>query len=126
MAIPSTEQLVLSVKQFLETDVIPKLEHRTAFHARIAANVLAIIARDIAGAPDTVERDILSRLLGQETDEAADKLCQKIRAGSIDETTPAVIDSLMQIARARVAADNPRYSTYQRLLVQESGTASSI
>jgi hypothetical protein len=118
MPIPSTEQLVLSVKTFLETDVIPKLEHRAAFHARVAANVLAIVAREMQQAPDTVARDALTSLLKRPSDHPAQEVCADIRNGTLSVETDGVVDTLLRVAMTRVAVDNPKYSSYMRLLGQ--------
>jgi Domain of unknown function (DUF6285) len=103
MTVPSAEQLILAVKHFLESDVLPQLEHRTAFHARVASNVLGIVARELAQRPDTASEN------------SAALLCADIRAGKTTEETPGVLDHLLQATRAQVAIDNPKYSTYVRM-----------
>src|SRR3989442_13203209 len=46
---PSVRELLDAVRAFLEEDVVPALEGPQQFHARVAANVLAIIGRELAG-----------------------------------------------------------------------------
>jgi Domain of unknown function (DUF6285) len=99
MAVPTHHQLIEAVKQFIDSDVTPKMEGRTAFHARIASNVLAIVMRELAQgiAPDNA------------------KLCADIRSGAMDENTTGLLDTLLAQSMAQVAIDNPKYSTYLRL-----------
>jgi hypothetical protein len=115
MAVPTPEQLVLAVKQFLETDVIPVLENRTAFHARVAANVLAIVARDLSQTPEKTEADALSRLLPGPSEIPAQDVCDALRNGTLTENSENLLDILLKASMARVAVDNPKYSTLQRL-----------
>ncbi|MDQ4111210.1 MAG: DUF6285 domain-containing protein [Actinomycetota bacterium] len=44
---PTTEELAASVRAFLLDDVVPQVEGRTQFHARVAASVLAMIEREL-------------------------------------------------------------------------------
>jgi hypothetical protein len=45
---PTREELIDAVRDFLETDVVPALEGTLKFHARVAANVLGIVGRELA------------------------------------------------------------------------------
>jgi hypothetical protein len=45
---PTAEELLEAARRFLEHDVVPQLDGPRQFHARVAANVLAIVAREIA------------------------------------------------------------------------------
>ena len=40
-------ELVEAVRDFLEQKAMPELKGHTAFHARVAANALAIVAREL-------------------------------------------------------------------------------
>lgn len=44
---PSAEDLLRTVERFLEEQVVVRLEGPARFHARVAANVVAIVAREI-------------------------------------------------------------------------------
>jgi hypothetical protein len=44
---PTAEELLRAVERFLETEVVPRLEGVPKFHARVAANVVALVAREI-------------------------------------------------------------------------------
>ena len=45
---PTALELLAVARHFLETEVVPALEGRRAFHARVTANVLAIVGRELA------------------------------------------------------------------------------
>ena len=96
---PRAEELLRAVERFLETDVVPRLEGVGRFHARVAANVVAMVAREIetqdahqrgewlrlgellkpgAALPE-VREDVLAALRARN-----EELCERIRAGDAD------------------------------------------
>ena len=44
---PSAEQLVEAVREWLERDVMPATDGRLQFHARVAVNVLSMVEREL-------------------------------------------------------------------------------
>ena len=44
---PAAVELLRAVEAFLERDVVPNLAGPRQFHARVAANVVAMVAREI-------------------------------------------------------------------------------
>ena len=62
---PIATELVAAVRVFLETDVVPNLTGRPRFHALVAANVLAIVEREVSREEDRLvdEWQRLARLL---------------------------------------------------------------
>lgn len=44
---PTAEALLRAVELFLERDVVPRLEGVPKYHARVAANVVAMLAREL-------------------------------------------------------------------------------
>jgi hypothetical protein len=58
---PTYAELLAAVRHFLETDVVPRLEGPAKFHARVAANVVAIVERELDG-EDSQLRDEAQRL----------------------------------------------------------------
>lgn len=108
--------LVEAAAEFLrsiETD----LGGQKAFHAKVAANALAIVARELAQRPAEAERAALGSFLGHDAPLAAlrNEVCGRLRMGQLTPETPGLIDALVAATRAKVAVDNPRYSTLARL-----------
>ena len=73
---PNARELLESVRLFLEKDVVPALDGPARFHARVAANVLAIVGRELESEePDLVaEWTRLATLLGYPGDAPPDRL----------------------------------------------------
>ncbi|MGH7895242.1 MAG: DUF6285 domain-containing protein, partial [Candidatus Binatia bacterium] len=44
---PTAIELLTAVREFLEQEVLPGLEGRKRFHTLVAANVLAVVAREL-------------------------------------------------------------------------------
>jgi len=112
MSVPTAPALLDAVAEFLAA-IEPKLAGRSAFHAKVAANVLRIVARELVQHPDVVEAAAYAELLGPGAT-AAD-VCAQLRDGRLDERTPGLLDALIAATAARLAVDNPRYATLARL-----------
>jgi hypothetical protein len=123
---PTYSELLEAVQHFLETDVVPALDGPKKFHARVAANVLAIVRRELQfeetqqhaewqrldALLDTSEappagREALRRRLAERTE----ALCARIRQGDAD-TGPwrnAVLAHVRQTVIDKLAVANPKY-----------------
>ena len=53
---PDARELLDAVRAFLEEQVVPALDGTRQFHARVAANVLAIVGRELATGDDALAR----------------------------------------------------------------------
>ncbi len=106
-------ELLEAVREFLTREVQPRLDGQPAFHARVAANVLAIVERELAMAPgfDSDEHDRLQSLTGRggSLGELNAALAQAIRAGEMDDCRDAVLDHLKTTARDKLRIANPKY-----------------
>jgi hypothetical protein len=124
---PTAAELVGAVRAFLEEQVMPALEGRVAFHARVAANALGIVERqlELAPADEAAERDRLAALLGHggSLDEQNRELCRRIRSGELGPDTPGLVSHLRETTLAKLAVDQPRYESYRRALAQRRGGA---
>lgn len=114
---PSALELVTAVREFIEKHAMPELQGRTAFHARVAANALAIVARELEHGPKAAAEELasLKALLGHDgtLDEQNRELCRRIRTNGIDGSDPALAAHLVQTTLAKVAVDQPNYSGFQ-------------
>ncbi len=105
--VPSAIELLDAVREFLEREVMTSPDGRVAFHARVAANVLSMVARELALGPQHAaaeERRLASLGLSSQAELAA-----AIRSGALDDRW----DEVWAVVRATVAdklsVTNPRY-----------------
>jgi Domain of unknown function (DUF6285) len=119
---PSAAQLVGAVRDFLERVAQPELRGHSAFCARVAANALAIVERELAlgAGHDAAERQRLRALLGGDgpLEEQNRELCLRIRSGRTTLATPGLREHLRETTLAKLAVDQPGYSAYRRALEQ--------
>lgn len=117
---PAAKDLVTAVREFIESVAMPNLQGHAAFHARVAANALAIVERELTIAPDAnaQERNRLKALLGQDgtLEELNWALCEALRSGDIDLGTQGLREHLWQTTLAKLAIDQPRYAAYRRAI----------
>jgi hypothetical protein len=110
---PAASELLDAVREFLERDVVPNTEGRVAFHARVAANVVGIVSREIDQAPalDAAEHERLGGLLGHDADLDGlnDELARRIRDGSLDDRRADIVAHVRETVRAKLLVANPRY-----------------
>jgi hypothetical protein len=115
---PSIRELVEAVRDFIETKAMPELKGHTAFHARVAANALGIVARELEHGPQSAEdeKTRLAVLLGHDgaLDELNRELCARIRSGDVTRATPGLAEHLTVTTREKVAIDQPGYSGLKR------------
>jgi hypothetical protein len=104
---PTTSELLESVREWLERDVMPNVAPSLQFHTRVAMNVLAIVEREIDTGPEQYNRyqDIM-KSLGVETDE---QLAASIRAGNHDDNLMQLLETLRPVIEDKVRVANPRY-----------------
>lgn len=123
---PTALELIVAVRGFLEDDVVPALQGRRRFHALVAANVLAIVERELAGEEEealVAEWTALGRLLGEAGEPPprlaglragvrtrTETLTSRIRAGDADAGAWAseVRAQVRATVRAKLSVADPR------------------
>jgi hypothetical protein len=105
---PTAAELVGAVAEFLEGDVREATNGQVNFHARVAANALRTVERELL---DTGGPEVRAALAGLGfADEAA--LAAAIRAGELDgRTGPDVTACLRTLVRHRLAVAHPGYDS---------------
>ncbi|WP_243741865.1 phosphotransferase family protein [Actinomycetospora succinea] len=106
---PSAPDLVDAVTAFLREDVMASDDERLAYLARVAANVLGGVGRELRLGPEH-ERRHRARLASLGYGDQAG-LAAAIRAGEIDDTDPALLAVVRAAVTDRLAVANPRYLT---------------
>jgi len=123
---PTYSELLAAVQHFLEADAVPALDGPKKFHARVAANVLAIVRRELQNADTQLraEWQRLDAVLGRPEPVPADRaelygrlrqrteeLCERIRHGDADAGPwrEAVWAHVRQTVVDKLAVANPKY-----------------
>ncbi len=105
--VPTAQQLVESVREWLERDVMPGTQGRLQFHARVAVNVLAMVERELAvGVAQAAAHQARLEQLGCADDA---ELAALIRAGSLDDRLPEVRELVWASVRDKLSVANPKY-----------------
>jgi hypothetical protein len=114
---PTAADLLAAVQRFVGETAGPQLSGQAAFHARVAGNVLDILAREMALAPGFEQAELarLESLLGQSgaVSDLNRLLCDKISAGEMDLSTPGLKEHLIRTTMGKLAIDQPRYQGYK-------------
>jgi hypothetical protein len=118
---PSPHELLEGVIRFLRDTALPHLEGRNAYDARIAASLLQTVQRQMArdSKDARAERESLQQLTGNRSDDLDElqrTLCEQITTAAIAWDDPRLLDHLWAVTLAKLAVDQPGYSTYQRVL----------
>jgi hypothetical protein len=106
---PTAPELITAVAEFLRTSVMPTAEPVVGFHARVAANVLDIVERELTlGA---VQLDNQRTRLADLGCRNESELALAIRAGTIAADDPAALAAVRAAVTDRLRVANPRYLT---------------
>ncbi len=109
---PTAEQLARAVGAWID-EIRPQLDERNAFLARVAANAVALIGRELAqGAEiEAAAADRFAKLLGFTGgyEELSAELCARLRAGVYGVQTPGLLAALKASALDQLAIDQPNY-----------------
>lgn len=120
---PTGRELLDAVAQFLQTELVPATsDPRLKFRALVAANVVQIVARELAArdAPLRAEWSRLQTLLDEPTppadldagiEQLTRALCAEIRAGGADDDPrrAAVLAHARQTVIEKLQVSNPCY-----------------
>jgi hypothetical protein len=124
---PTAAELIDAVRHYLEAELLPVLtDARQRFQALVAANVLAIAGRELAGEEGQLREEwgLLAGLLGaggprpegltalrQAVRQANARLCERIRAGDFDGPADfrRVSGKVRELVVRKLEVANPRY-----------------
>jgi hypothetical protein len=117
---PNADELLEAVAGFLREQAMPALPGQLGFHARVAANVVDLVRRQVALAPaaEAAEQTRLRALLGTDGSlaELNAALCRAIADGRIGLHTPGLAEHLWRVALDKLAVDQPGYASVRRAL----------
>lgn len=104
---PSLAELVEAVREWLDHDVVPATDGRLRFHARVAANMLGMVERELELGTEQAEahRRRLDALgVADDTELAA-----AIRDRRLDDRAVEVRSLLLDAVIDKLRVANPRY-----------------
>jgi hypothetical protein len=119
---PTPAEVIGAVALFLKTVVAAETTGATSFQARVAANALEMMKRDLELSPkaDAEELERLKAILGEDGTlfELNQRLSEQIAAGVLDLDTPGLKDHLWAVTLAKLAVDQPTYAAYRASLAE--------
>jgi hypothetical protein len=105
--VPSATDLLEAVHAFLSSDVLPVTEGRVQFHVRVAANVIAMVVRELTLGPEQATAHAARLARFGVADEA--ELAAAIRSGALDDRMAEVRAAVRDSVADKLAVANPGY-----------------
>ena len=123
---PTSVELLEAAADFVDREIVPAIEGARQFQARVVANVMRIVAREIQMEDPAVRVEVkaLARLLGRDAPHLhslddlrkasasmAEQLSARIRAGDADSGSwrAEVLNVVRQSVEDKLKIANPRY-----------------
>ncbi|MCA1831411.1 MAG: DUF6285 domain-containing protein [Actinomycetota bacterium] len=104
---PTVPELLEAVREFVEAGFAESAEARVRFHARVAANVLCIVERELAlGAEQQRAHEARLRALGFRDDAA---LAAAIKSRSVDDRYDEIARAVRDSIHDKLLVANPGY-----------------
>ena len=104
---PTPDELLALVARYLTEVAMPQLPPAAAFHARVAANVLAMVSREITLGPAQAEAH--ARRLAEFGCSDDGELARAIRNGDLDARLAEVVAAVESAVDDKLSVANPRY-----------------
>lgn len=111
---PDAQELLDAVIEYLTDQLFPTLDGELAFHARVSANLLAILKRELE-LGDQMDADELGRLRtllrrdhGSRDDLTRD-LAARIRRGDLDDRHHQVLAAVKRTVEDKLSVVSPKY-----------------
>jgi aminoglycoside phosphotransferase (APT) family kinase protein len=123
--LPSAAELISVISAYLRSEVMPAVTGRNSFLARVAANGLDIVAREIISGPALRLRETerLQALLATDEgslDELRWGLVRALRRGERALDDEALVSHLRNTVVGQASINQPKYSGYQAALERDS------
>jgi Domain of unknown function (DUF6285) len=109
---PKAQELTTAVARWID-ELRPDLDPRNAFLARVAANVLGVIGRELTLGPGAqaaaTERLTVALDYRGSFEELSADLCHRLRTGEMNAETPGLLAALKDNVLDQLAIDQPNY-----------------
>ncbi len=112
---PTAAELLDSVAEYLFAELRPVVPGEQRFKVLVAANVCAVVAREIRAGeePDQADLALFGELLGKQVDDvhvAAAELSERIRSGELDDRLEELTPRLAEHVGRKLEIARPGYS----------------
>jgi Domain of unknown function (DUF6285) len=122
---PDAAELLEAVAEYLFAELRPEVPREQRFKVLVAANVCAVVAREISAgeAPDRADLALFTELLGEQTEPAADpgaldaqardaaaELARRLRSGELDDRLDELAPRLEEHVRRKLDIARPGYT----------------
>jgi hypothetical protein len=107
---PTAPELLEAVAEYLFAELRPEVPREQRFKVLVAANVCAVIAREIRAGdgPAKEDEELFAELLGGPG--GAPELARRIRTGELDDRLDELGDRLAEHVRRKLAVARPGYA----------------
>ena len=113
---PTTDEIIKAAAEFLRGIAGQEMTPNIAYQARVAANALDLVSRELRFAPaeNNLETQRLRALLGRDgsLEELNAALAEALDRGALSISSSAVKDHLWATTMAKLSIDQPSYSGY--------------
>ena len=111
---PTADELLDAVAEYLFAELRPEVPREQRFKVLVAANVCAVVAREIRAGeePDRRDLELFGELLGEPVDDvraAADELSRRLRSGELDDRIEELATALEEHVRRKLEIARPGY-----------------
>jgi len=115
---PTNAELVEVVSEFLEKEIKTNLPDHLAFKTQIAINVLNIIKREQQNREilSKESKEILLNLFKDPNKANIKELAKQIETDELRLDDKELQEALIEITKKKISVDNPKYSTYKKLI----------
>jgi hypothetical protein len=112
---PTADELLDSVAEYLFAELRPEVPPEHRFKVLVAANVCAVVAREMRAGeePDRRDLELFSELLGERVDDvhaAAAELSRRLRSGELDARIDELAPRLEEHVRRKLEISRPGYA----------------
>lgn len=111
---PTAPELLESVAEYLFGELRPEVPSEQRFKVLVAANVCAVVAREIRAGdePDRADLELFNELLGEPAGDvhaAAAELSRRLRSGELDDRIDELAPRLEEHVRRKLEIARPGY-----------------
>ncbi|QIO31787.1 DUF6285 domain-containing protein [Bradyrhizobium sp. 1(2017)] len=126
---PRGADILAAISKLLRETLMPQLPANAAFQARVAANAIDLVAREI-NYGHAVESEALGRLralLSRDgsLQELETDLSGRIRRGELDLQSAGLAEHLWLTTLDKMKIDQPAYASYRRTIEVRAGPATT-